>query len=167
MQHSRMGIYQYEGSQDKYVFLRELITNKKIKAVCASGYKGQQGEIWFVRVLPPPFEHPSYDYSVIFTTPYILGKSTKSGSFNANVETDWIAYLNRNFIKTSIDSSREDYFEAAYEELMKYGLTKNYWNEYIFLSYVNHKFDMIALAGFPDIPSSLPHSKEGYDKWDL
>ncbi len=31
------------------------------------------------------------------------------------------------------------------------------FNEYIFLSYFNHQYEMILLTGFPDIPSSLPH----------
>ena len=44
---------------------------------------------------------------------------------------------------------------------MKYGLNKTYWNEYIFLAYANHQKDMISLAGFSDIPASLPHSAEG------
>jgi hypothetical protein len=43
--------------------------------------------------------------------------------------------------------------------LMKYGLNKNYWTEYIFLSYRNHSENMILLEGFPDILSSMPHAK--------
>jgi len=167
LQQSRMGIYVCEQVDGEFIFLRELITNKKIKTICSSRYKGQQGEVWFVRVLPPPFDHPSYDHSVTFTTPYILGKQSRKKSFDPAVEMDWLAYLIRNFKKTKVNTSREDYFEAAYEELMKYGLTRNYWSEYIFLSYANHQHEMISLSGFPDIPSSLPHSEKGYDQWDL
>jgi hypothetical protein len=43
---------------------------------------------------------------------------------------------------------------------MKHGKNKFYWNEYIIEGYVNYKSDMIFLAGFPDIPLSLPLSVE-------
>jgi len=33
-----------------------------------------------------------------------------------------------------------------------------------FLSYVNHRNDMIYLAGFPYIPSSMPYSEGGVVK---
>ncbi len=48
----------------------------------------------------------------------------------------------------------------AYEQLMKYGLSRHYWNEYIFESYVNHVKEAIFLAGIPDIALSRPHSRE-------
>ena len=69
------------------------------------------------------------------------------------VEGDWLDYFERNLIRTKINEK-----EAAYEYLMKYGLSRNYWNEYVFLSYRNYQHDMVLLEGFPDIPSSLPHS---------
>ena len=50
---------------------------------------------------------------------------------------------------------------------MKYGLERNYWNEYIFEAYVNHQHDMILLTGFPDIPLSRPHSKESQERMGL
>ena len=45
------------------------------------------------------------------------------------------------------------------ESFMKYGKNKHFWNEYIFEGFVNYQADMIMLAGFPDIPLSLPHSE--------
>lgn len=50
---------------------------------------------------------------------------------------------------------------TAYAHLMKYGLTRNYWNEYIFLAYRNFRQDVIMLEGIPDIAESLPHSDAG------
>ena len=152
MQNSYMGIYKHEGVSGKYIHFRELLTNRKIKAVCASGYMGLEGEIWFARILPPLFD--LFSYSVVFTTPYILGKLGDNRSFIPNVENDWLKYFERNLGKTRIDN-----IEDSYKELMKYGLSKNYWNEYIFLSYRNHRDNMILLEGFPDIPSSMPHAK--------
>ena len=153
MQASRMGVFKHEGTSGNHVLLRELITNREIKAFSASGYLGHPYEIWFARVLPPPFDGQQFDYSIVFTTPYVLGKIGSREEFIPYVETDWLDYFERNLSKTKIDEN-----ELAYEHLMKYGLSRNYWNEYVFLSYRNHQHDMILLEGFPDIPSSLPHS---------
>jgi hypothetical protein len=48
---------------------------------------------------------------------------------------------------------------------MKYGLNRHYWNEYIIEAYVNNRNDMIQLAGFPDIPLTMPHSRENSDRY--
>jgi len=45
--------------------------------------------------------------------------------------------------------------KQAYKSLMKYGLSKNYWNEYIFLSHRELQKNMILLEGFPDISSMV------------
>ncbi len=154
MQTSRMGIYKHEGTDGKYLLLRELITNREIKAIPGSGYFGNPGEIWFARVMPPPFEcNTQFDYSIVFTTPYVLGKSGSQKEFIPFVENDWQDYFERNLIHTKIAEK-----VPAYEHLMKYGLSRNYWNEYVFLSYRTHQHDMILLEGLPDIPSSMPHS---------
>jgi hypothetical protein len=42
---------------------------------------------------------------------------------------------------------------------MKYGPTREYWNDFVFEAYVNHQADAIYLAGLPDIPESRPHSE--------
>jgi|CXWL01.1.fsa_nt_gi hypothetical protein len=153
MQASRMGIFKHEGTFGNYLFLRELITNREIKAFSASGYSGNPGEIWFARVFPPPFDSKQFDYSIVFTTPYILGKIGSRKEFIPFVESNWLDYFERNLGQTKIDQK-----ELAYEHLMKYGLSRNYWNEYVFLSYRNHQHDMILLEGFPDILESMPHS---------
>jgi len=44
------------------------------------------------------------------------------------------------------------------ENLMKQGLSDNYWNETIFQASVNHKPDVIYLKGLPDLSSSRPHT---------
>lgn len=77
----------------------------------------------------------------------------------------WIAFFERNVQKTGVKDP-----VAAYEWLMKYGLSRqqmkyrrpgmHYWNEYVFGGYVSHQSDMIILAGYPDIPLSRPHSEE-------
>lgn len=158
MQNSRMGFYVHEGASEKYVFLRELMTQKQIKVIVPSGYLGEPGEIWFTRIMPEPFPELNYGYSVVFITPYIISEM-KNDNFVFSNEKNWISFFARNLEKTKIKEKKR-----AYEFLMKYGLNRHYWNEYIFEGYVNHKHEMIMLAGFPDIPLSNPHSKESQER---
>ena len=145
MQDSRMGIYEYQGHQGDKILLRELTGNNVLPCICPAGYQGtSKGELWFVRILPPTFG--LFDYSVVFTTPYVLIKPT----------TDhWIKYLNRTISKKKTKSSA-----SSLENLMKYGLSYNYWNEYIHQSYVNHTESVIFLEGLPDMSSTRPHSTD-------
>jgi hypothetical protein len=76
-------------------------------------------------------------------------------------EKNWPSFFERNLEKTGIKEK-----VRAYQYLMKYGLNRHYWNEYIFEGYVNHEHEMILLAGFPDIPLSRPHSKESQDRME-
>ena len=47
---------------------------------------------------------------------------------------------------------------------MKYGLSRHYWNEFVFEAYVNHQPQAIYLAGLPDIDASRPHSRVNEDR---
>lgn len=154
MQNSRMGIFVHQGHLDRYVILEELVTGKEIKVIVPSGYQGKKDEIWYARVMPEPFPELNYGYSLVFTTPYILvdldGKIGSSAK-----RDDWEAFFDRN-----LKAGGKVEKISAYESFMKYGINKHFWNEYIFEGYVNYEADMIMLAGIPDIPLSLPHSKE-------
>ena len=46
------------------------------------------------------------------------------------------------------------------ENMMKFGLSNDYWNETIFQAYVNHKPDVIYLKGLPDVSSTRPHQTD-------
>lgn len=162
MQNSRMGLYVHEGTSNKRVFLREFITNREIEAVVPSGYQGTQGEIWFARVMPPPFETREFGYCVVLTTPYLVGELQDKSYFLRGSQEKWMEYFERNLQKTG----RSDKV-SAYEFLMKYGWNRDYWNEYVFLAYVNHRQDVIILAGFPDRPASLPHSPQGQKRLEI
>jgi hypothetical protein len=159
MQNSRMGFYIHEGVYEGFVHLRELITQNQIKVIVPSGYMGSQGEIWFARIMPEPLAKLNYGYSVVFTTPYIISEM-RNGRFVSSNEKSWNLFFERNLGKTKIDDKNR-----AYEFLMKFGLNRHYWNEYIFEGYVNHQDDMILLAGFPDIALSRPHSKENSESF--
>jgi len=57
MQNSRMAVYVHEGTDGGAIMLRELVTNRRCRAICPSGYDGRTGELWYARVLPPPVPH--------------------------------------------------------------------------------------------------------------
>ena len=129
MNTSRMGLYIHEGLSVDFVFLRELVTGKRHKARVPSGHKGYQGEMWLARILPPPVQESGFDYSIVFTTPYVIGKTTGKlfKRFNAmGDEQGWEAYFDR-----TLSQIRAEDRAQAYQKLMKYGLSRNYWNEYI------------------------------------
>ncbi len=142
MQKSRMGIYMHEGAEQDAVVLRELVTDAVCRAIVPSGYRGHRGELWYVRVLPPL---PGAMEHVVFTTPYLLLEPS---------EREWQAYFRR----ILPDAPRQDRIET-YEHHMKFGPTRDYWTEFVFEAYVNHRTDVIFLAGLPDVPESRPHSR--------
>lgn len=143
MQQSRMGLYLHEGTEGGLVVLRELATDAVCRAVVPAGFRGQRGELWYARVLPPPI--PGGSEHVVFTTPYVV---LKPGIH------EWQAYLCR----TLPDAPKQARI-GANERHMKYGPTRTYWNDFVFEGYVNHRTEAIYLAGLPDVPESRPHSE--------
>jgi hypothetical protein len=143
MQESRMGVYVHQGGAEDLIVLREIVTGTVCKAICPSGYRGRAGELWYARVLPPPLD--GVPEHVVFTTPYLLVRPS---------EQDWQAYFRR----TLPDAPVQDRV-AQYDRLMKFGPTRRYWTEFVFEAYVNHRSDVIFLAGLPDVPERRPHSR--------
>jgi hypothetical protein len=139
MQESRMGLYIHQGRAGKLTILEDIVTGAVCRAIVPAGYPGAKGELWYVRALPPPI-HGSSEH-VVFTTPYIVQHQGLH---------DWLAYFDR----TLSGTARMD----DYERHMKYGPTREYWNDFVFEAYVNHRKEAIFLAGLPDIPESRPHS---------
>jgi hypothetical protein len=158
MQNSRMGFYVHEGFSGKFTKMRELVTEDAFNAIVPSGYVGRKGEMILARVLPEPFPELNYRYSVVFTTPYVISEMQGSRLSFADQEK-WLAYFKRTQGKTKIQD-----IKRSYQMLMKYGLNRNYWNEYIFEAFVNYDSQMILLAGFPDDPASRPHSDENSER---
>ena len=140
---SRMGIYEYIGFADGLVRLRELITGDEFSCLCPAGYRGRSGELWYVRRLPPLMPELA-TFHVLFTTPYILIESTKD---------DWMQFLKRTLLKADGNDDRE-----RLHQLLKFGLSTNYWNEFVFTAYHHHQAQAIFLAGIPDLKATLPHA---------
>ena len=168
MQSSRMGIYVHEGVVGKHVSLRELVTGRKIQAISPAGYLGETGQIWFARIMPEPFPEIGHGYGVVFNTPYVIVEIDDNDRLLRPSEKKWMEFFERNLSKIKIKDPI-----AAYEFLMKYGLSRqkmnyrrpgmHYWNEYVFEGYYSHSDNMILLAGYPDIPLSRPHSTESQE----
>lgn len=162
MQDSYNGLYMHDGYDEGFIYLKEIYTNQTYKVFNPSGYQGYTGEIWLVRLLPSPFQN-LFDYSITFTTPYIImdmpgfKKDTAQPIF-AYTLSIWLEFIERNLLEVKVKNDR-------YRRLMKHGLAKHYWLEYVTLAYVNHRSDMILLTGFPDQPATLPHhpSNERHD----
>ena len=105
MQESRMGFYVLQDSEADYTVLREMVTGLECRAIVPSGHRGDRGELWLARVLPPPL--PRSSPHVVFTTPYLILRPDPK---------EWLAYFARTL--PTIDPANG---ERAYECLMKDG----------------------------------------------
>ncbi len=144
---SHMGIYEHCGFDNSKIMLQDIITGNQFKCICPSGYSGNQGELWFVRLVKSP--HSILDYVVAFTTPYVLQNHGKD---------EWLKFFARNRIKPN-DSS----LERKYKAFMKEGNSLGYWHNYILDAYNGCKQDVIFLTGIPGRKETLPHSNHGND----
>ena len=117
MQHSRMGFYVHCGSEG--VLLREVGAREIVSCTVPAGYAGREGEIWFVRVLPPP--HPLCRRHIVFNTPYVIR------DYPERAFTD---YLDRERARTMAKKPART--DDAHGHLMKYGPEPNHhWNEHV------------------------------------
>jgi hypothetical protein len=110
LQDSRMGIYRVQERDGARVQLQDLATDQIYTAVCASGYSGRVGELWFTRVLPPP---PTGADHVVFTSPYVL---------TAPDGAAWTTYLDRVASKKPAGTRAE-----TLEQHFKWGPNPRYW----------------------------------------
>jgi hypothetical protein len=141
MSETRMGVFEHAGLKGGRCLLRELITDDEFECYSPAGYLGSPGELWFVRLCPPI--DPA-GYHVALTTPYILMGFGKA---------DWTAYLSKSLIGLTAPEKRR-----RLHEILKYGREPNFWSEFIFKAYFNHRPDAIFLKGLPDVPGSMPHA---------
>ncbi len=79
---------------------------------------------------------------VVFTTPYIVLQPGLC---------DWQASFRRT-LPEAPQQARLD----AYARHMKYGPTRMYSNDFVFEAYVNHRTEVIYLAGLPDVRIQHP-----------
>ncbi len=146
LERSRLGLYVHQGTDGDVVTLQELVTGDTRRCLVPAGDLGTEGQLWLVRVVQPP----SFDTAVAFITPYVV--------LSPGV-MEWLAYLER--VLPEVPGNKDE--QAAYQHLMKYGLSSVYWNEYIFESYANHRPGAIHLVGLPDVEQSRPHSRANRD----
>ena len=141
MQDSRMGFYIHRGWEGDASVLEDLVTG----AACPGNRPGRlQGtgrtrtgtSVCFRRRSPGP-----------------------RNMWPSRRHTSWCTRTSANGRPASIERSLMQRASPDYERHMKYGPTREYWNDYVFEAYVNHQADAIYLAGLPDIPESRPHSE--------
>ena len=144
MQQYRMGFYEHDGLEDRFVRLREIEGDRVKLCHIPSGYKGAEGQIWFGRLVRPM--NDLVDYHVFFTTPYIMIETTEAAI---------AAYLKREI--TRLGGKRLPRAMDGRDFVLKHGPSPNHWNEYIFCAYRNHRDDAVFITGIPDDPESLPH----------
>ena len=145
MQRSRMGFYVHCGREGDGVLLREVGTRKIVSCTVPASYGGSEGEVWFVRVLPPP--HPLCRRHIVFNTPYVIRDYP---------EPAYVDYLERELAR--MKAKKLPRTKDPHGHLMKYGPEPNHWNEFIFSAYIGHLHEAIFLTGIPDIRDSLPHT---------
>jgi len=80
----------------------------------------------------------------VFQLPEILIESTKD---------DWLQFLKRTLLRAHGNNDHE-----RLRQLLKFGLSTNYWNEFVFTAYHHHQSQAIFLAGIPDLKATLPHA---------
>jgi hypothetical protein len=147
LQRSRLGLHVHEGTRDDQVLLREVGTGIRRSTVPSNLHFGRAGEIWLVRVLPPP--DAGTEAHVALTSPYVI---------ESPGEAEWLSFFQRTAPKMRARDGGE-----ALERLMKYGLGPNYWSEYIFEAYLRDTDQAIWLRGLPDVAESRPRSPK-YDR---
>lgn len=146
MQRSRMGLYVHCGNVGESVLLREVGTRETVPCSVPAGYAGNEGQIWFVRMLPPP--HELCRRHIVLITPYVIPD---------HPERAFVDYLERELARMKAQK-RPPRTDDLRGNLMKHGPEPNHWNEYIFCAYTGHRHEAIFLTGIPDIPESLPHA---------
>lgn len=145
MQQSRMGFYVHCGRVGELVRLREIGTQETTTCHVPTGFAGRPGQIWFVRLLPPP--NGLCDHHIVCITPYVI-KSYPEQAF--------VDYLERELAR--MEAKKPLKTGDRHGHLLKYGPEPNYWNEYILCAYTGYQHKAIFLTGIPDIRESLPHA---------
>ncbi len=107
---------------------------KLFPARCRPCHAGREGEIWFVRVLPPP--HQLCPRHIVFTTPYVIRDWP---------ERAFIDYLERELARMT--TRKPPRTNDLHGHPMKYGPNSNHQNEYVFCAYTSHRHEVIFLTG--------------------
>jgi hypothetical protein len=106
---SRMGLYVHEGHNEHGIKLRELVTGQEATIVNVGPYQGEQGQVWFIRILPP-LENPILH--TLVTMPYIFEAGNRPA-----VEQ---------FVQAISKGKAENY-----AQFMKYGPSPSFWLDYL------------------------------------
>ena len=140
---SYCSFYEVTHVGENWIKMWDIPGRKEIFGWNSSGYSGQVGEVWYVRVLPPILSQS--DCWVTLNTPYVFRKGGRR---------PWEEFFER--VMKLADGSN-----SVPQNYLKYGKFLGYWLEFVFQAYCSHNDNAIFVAGFPDKPDSLPHSEHG------
>lgn len=120
--------------------LWDIAGKQEIRCWNSSGYSGRQGEVWYVRLLPPLVD--GSNRSVTMGTPYVFRDSS---------HRTWEELFKRYMAsECGVGYSLRDY--------LKYGKSPRYWLKFVFQAFVGYTGNMILITGVPEDPASLPHA---------
>ena len=132
--------YEVTEVNDQGVKLWDIAGRQEFQCWNGSGYPGCEGEVWYVRLLPPFSEEAKR--SVTMGTPYV---------FRDGDRRKWEQFFERQQRSLFVaDQSLRDY--------LKFGTSLGYWLEFVFQAFAGYTGNMILVTGVPDDPASLPHS---------
>jgi len=132
--------YEVTDVNDQGVKLWDIAGRQELDCWNSSGYPGCEGEVWYVRLLPPFSEQAKR--SVTTGTPYV---------FRDGDRRKWEQFFERQQRSLVVGGhSLRDY--------LKSGKSLRYWLEFVFQAFAGYTGNMILATGVPDDPASLPHS---------
>jgi len=132
--------YEVTAVDDQGLTLWDIAGKQELECWNSSGYPGCEGEVWYVRLLPPYLKNSNRWVTV--TTPYV---------FTDGDHSKWEAFFQR-YASSKYGASH------PLPDYLKYGKSLGYWLEFLFQAYTGCTGNMIKVMGVPDQASSLPHS---------
>jgi len=97
--------------------------------------------------------HAAYVYIQQISSHFAEGVSQLPEILIESTKDDWLQFLKRTLLKADGNNDHE-----RLRQLLKFGLSTNYWNEFVFTAYHHHQSQAIFLAGIPDLKATLPHA---------
>jgi hypothetical protein len=136
---SRCSFYEVMEVHDQRVGLWDIAAKQELQCWCSSGYRGRQGEIWYVRVVPPFVQ--GLTRSVTMSTPYVFTDSSRR---------TWENFFQRHLASAGAGGD-------SLEHYLKNGKWLGYWLEFVHQAFTGYTGNMIQVTGVPDDAASLPH----------
>lgn len=131
--------YEVMEVHDQGLGLWDIAAKQELQCWCSSGYRGREGEVWYVRVVPPFVQ--GLTRSVTMSTPSVFTDSSRR---------TWEDLFQRHLAPAGAGANSLHHY-------LKNGKWLGYWLEFVHQAFVGYTGNMIQVTGVPDDPASLPH----------